>query len=83
MKTVGELKTFLNTLPDDMPIVHYKKGMEKNGYFQDIYAQTRLMQKTIKSTYDAFDGIPYDYEAFELVYNEKKKETAQLCLLID
>ena len=35
-KTVGELKRFLELLPEDMTVVYYKSDMEKSGWFEGI-----------------------------------------------
>ena len=65
MKTVKELKEFLNDLPDNMPIVHYENGMEKRGYLSGVYISTKNMQIVKKDTYDAFDYTPYSYKAYK------------------
>ena len=35
-KTVGELKQFLELLPKDMAVVHYKTDIEKFGWFEGV-----------------------------------------------
>jgi hypothetical protein len=66
IKNVGELKEYLKTLPDDLPIVKYRSNMEKSGYFEGVHAVTATMSKETHDTYDAFDYTPYTYESYAL-----------------
>ena len=79
MRTVKELKNFLNNLPDDTPIIHYSNDMEKRGYLPDAHIDVKNMKVVKRDTYDAFDYTPYSYEAYEITDD---KEQGQLCLVI-
>lgn len=65
MKTVGELKSFLEDLPDDTPIVQYESNMERSGYFNRCFVDVAKMSITTRGAVDAFDGIRYTYEVYE------------------
>ena len=64
-KTVGELKEFLEHLPNDMVVVHYKSDMEKSGWFEGVTPWVALMKKKTHETWDRFDGSYYSYESYE------------------
>ena len=49
-KTVGELKQFLELLPEDMTVVHYKSDMEKSGWFEGVTPCIMNMSKEIHQT---------------------------------
>lgn len=63
-KTVGELKQFLELLPEDMAIVHYKSDMEKSGWFEGITPGVAPMSKEVHQTWDRFDHTDYSYECY-------------------
>lgn len=63
-KTVKELKEFLNTLDENMTIVCYRNGMEKQGYLPELVLSVDKMSAVEQDTYDRFDGTFYTYEAF-------------------
>jgi hypothetical protein len=63
-KTVGALKEFLEHLPDDMVVVHYKSDMEKSGWFEGITPMVRPMSKETHQTWDRFDYTSYTYECY-------------------
>ena len=75
IRTVGELKNILNSLPNDMLILSYSSDMEKSGYENKMLIAIEPMKETEKETYDAFDYTPYTYKVFEL------DATGQECLL--
>lgn len=77
IKTVGELKEFIKDLPDDMLLVNYKRDMEKRGYQNKMFCNVANMKKETIATFDAFDGIPYNYEVFI------ESEEGVLCLIIN
>ena len=62
MKTVGELKKFINDLPDDMLLVNYKNDMEISGYMNKLLCDVVNMKKETDGAYDAFDGTYFAYE---------------------
>ena len=64
MKTVGELKEYISTLPDDMLLLVYQKDMEKGGYQNGTYLRVAPMEKEKVETWDRFDCTPYSYEVF-------------------
>lgn len=65
MKTVGELKSFLKDVPDDVLLVKYRSDMETSGYRNDFYCSVTNMSKHKKDAYDRFDGTDYSYEVYE------------------
>lgn len=69
VKNVGELKRYLDTLPDDLPIVRYHSDMEKSGYFEGAHIMVMDMTKETHHTYDAFDYTPYTYESYSCDQN--------------
>ena len=69
VKNVGELKRYLDTLPDDLPIVRYHSDMEKSGYFEGAHITVMGMTKETHHTYDAFDYTPYTYESYSCDQN--------------
>ena len=46
-KTAGELKQFLELLPEDMIVVHYKSDMEKSGWFEGVTPWITNMSKEV------------------------------------
>lgn len=62
MKTVGELKEFIKNLPDDMPLVNYKKDMETSGYRNNVYCRVDNMVEETRETWDRFDYTSYSYQ---------------------
>lgn len=62
MKTVGELKAFIENLSDDMPLVSYQSDIEKSGYQNGLFCKVVSMQKETRGTYDYFDGCYYTYD---------------------
>lgn len=72
IKTVGDLKEFLEKLPNNTPIVRYSHDMEKSGYFDGVWPRVQTMKKVTRHTYDAFDYEPYSYEVYE--YDESGKK---------
>lgn len=71
-KTVGELKEFLEHLPDDMVLVHYNRDMEKSGWFEGVTPRVTNMSKKIHQTWDHFDYTDYSYECYEHDSNGKE-----------
>ena len=69
VKNVGELKQYLDTLPDDLPIVRYHSDMEKSGYFEGANIMVMGMTKETHHTYDAFDYTLYTYESYSCDQN--------------
>ena len=63
-KTVGELKQFLELLPEDMIVVHYKSDMEKSGWFEGITPWVTNMSKEVSQTWDYFNHTDYSYECY-------------------
>lgn len=63
-KTVGELKQFLELLPEDMTVVHYKSDMEKSGWFEGITPWVINMSKEVHQTRDYFDHTYHSYECY-------------------
>ena len=63
-KTIGELKQFLELLPEDMIVVHYKSDMEKSGWFEGITPWVTNMSKEVHQTWDCFDHTDYSYECY-------------------
>lgn len=62
MQTVGELKEFIKDLPDDMPIAHYKRDMETDGYRNNLVCDVTHMNTEKKHGWDRFDGTSYEYD---------------------
>lgn len=56
MKTVRDLKDFINNLPDDMPLVIYR---EDSGYRNELHPHISNMRK--ERNYE-LNGISYSYE---------------------
>ena len=71
-KTVGELKEFLEHLPEDMTIVHYQRDMEKSGWFEGVTLQVTNMSKEVHQTWDRFDYTDYSYNVMDLIPMERK-----------
>jgi hypothetical protein len=76
MKTVGELKRYIEGLPDDTLLVKFHSDMERYGYINGLTCNLETMEKEIKHTYDRFDYTEYDYEVYA------PAENGQLCLRI-
>lgn len=72
IKTVGELKKFLEAFPDDKPILHYRSDMETSGWFEGIHPVEYPMVKTVRQTWDRFDHTDYSYECYEYNQNGEK-----------
>lgn len=64
MKTVGELKKFLENMPDDAPLVIYKSDIERSGYVQEVYPALKLMSVEKAEAVDGFDYTVYEYERY-------------------
>lgn len=62
MKTVGDLKKFIDNLPDNMPLAIYRSDMETSGYRNNLSCKVTNMTKDTKYTWDRFDGTDYSYE---------------------
>lgn len=65
MKTVGELKTLIKDLPDDMPLAFYHNDMERCGHINDVYAEIANFKSVTDTAVDAFDGTVYSYDKLE------------------
>ena len=65
MKTVGELKKYLEEIPDNTPIAMYQDGMEQSGYLPRVHVRASNMALVKVPTYDRFDGTNYSYERYE------------------
>ena len=63
-KTIGELKQFLELLPEDMTVVHYKTDIEKFGWFEGVTPQIMNMSKEVHQTWDRFNYTKYSYECY-------------------
>lgn len=63
-KTVGDLKQYIENLPDDIPLVVYKSNMERSGYMQQMHVNLMSMKRTTETAVDAFDRTEYSYECF-------------------
>lgn len=68
-KTVGELKQFLELLPEDMILVHYHSDIEKSGWFEGIAPWVTNMSKEVHQTWDRFDYTDYSYECYDYSSN--------------
>lgn len=71
-KTVGELKQFLELLPEDMTVVYYKNDLEKCGWFEGITPWVTNMSKEVRETWDYFDHTYYSYECYRCDSNGKE-----------
>ena len=71
-KTVGELKQFLELLPEDMIVVHYKSDMEKSGWFEGMTPWVTNMSKEVSQAWDCFDHTDYSYECYGCDSNGEK-----------
>lgn len=76
MKTVGELKKFLENIPNDTHLVIFRSDMEKRGFMGDVLFSEEKMSKTRLTAYDAFDYTTYEYETFVMDKN------GEPCLMI-
>lgn len=65
IRTVGELKSILQNIPNDVPLLSYQSDMEKSGYVNKVYIDLLNMAIKEKKTYDAFDYTPYSYKVYE------------------
>ena len=71
MKTVGELKKFLEELDDDMPVLKTSGNFEMKGAIVNgFYATTGKYTTTTKTFYDSFDYEEYESEVYEPDKNE-------------
>ena len=71
-KTVGELKQFLDLLPEDMTVVYYKSDIEKFGWFEGVTPWVTNMSKEVRQTWDYFDHTYYFYECYRCDSNGKE-----------
>lgn len=71
-KTVGELKQFLELLPEDMTVVYYKNDLEKCGWFEGITLWVTNMSKEVRQAWDYFDHTDYSYECYRCDSNGEK-----------
>lgn len=65
MKTAGELKKYLENIPDNTPIAMYRDDMERHGYLPGVCVRASDMTLVSVPTYDRFDGTNYSYERYE------------------
>lgn len=60
MTTVGDLKKFIEELPDDMLIASVSSNFElKGNYENNVYMRIRKMKEEVIDCYDSFDYIHY------------------------
>lgn len=66
MKTVGELREFLETLNDDMPIVKTSLNFELRGAIVNgVYAQKKKYSKEVETFIDTFDYTEYKQDVYK------------------
>ena len=64
LNNVGQLKEYIANLPDDMPIVLYRRDMEKSGYMEGVWVENQSMKQETDTAFDVFDHTPYRYEVY-------------------
>lgn len=67
--TVKELKEMIKDLPDDMKIVQYQEGMERQGYLEGACIKVEKRTPVEVETYDRFDYTEYSYRRYEFDAN--------------
>lgn len=66
MKTVGELKKFLETLDDNIPIIKNSVNFEHKGaIIEGVIANVNRYSKTTETFMDAFDYGTYTKDVYE------------------
>lgn len=66
MKTIGELKKFIENIPDDTKLVIKSDNSELRGsYVNSVYVSEKKMKPNVKSFNDFFDHTSYTKEVFE------------------
>lgn len=71
-KTVGELKEFLEHLPDDMVVVHYKSDMEKSGWFEGVTPWVTPMKRKLMKPGTALMVVITLMKVMNLLLAERK-----------
>ena len=76
MKTVKELKEYLNTLPEDTLLIFNHKDGEYTGYLNNVGCRVATMSERTKTGYCHFENFMYKYNVYQ------QDENGKLCLII-